>query len=344
MPASEYARLLNLDGDLRIDTVDSSALRGNALGDSSRRPLAVYLPPGYDAQGSRRYAVLYCLHGYSGNVTSLVAARPWERNVVQRIDRLIVEGQMPPTLLVLVDGWTRLGGSQYVDSIHNGNYATYVARDVIAHVDATYRTIAAEGGRAILGKSSGGFGALHLAMEYPGTFGAVASHSGDLYFRGAHPPAFAHAQRTLERYDFEFARFVEAFEGKTKQTQAEFTTMEMLAYAAAYSARSATTFDLDVPFDRRTGEIDEAIFAHWLAFDPVTRVAARHAALARLRLRYIDCGRRDEYALDIGARILTARMRELELEVRHEEFADDHRNVGYRYDISLPALAQILDR
>ena len=69
---------------------------------------------------------------------------------------------MPPALLVLVDGFTRLGGSQYVDSIHNGDYATYTVRDVVGHVDARYRTIAAEGGRAVLGKSSGGFGAMHL--------------------------------------------------------------------------------------------------------------------------------------------------------------------------------------
>jgi len=65
--------------------------------------------------------------------------------------------------------------------------------------------------------------------------------------------------------------------------------------------------------------------------------------LERLRLRYVDCGRRDEYALDIGARILVQRMRAMGLEVRHEEFDDDHRNVGYRYEISLPALAEVLE-
>jgi hypothetical protein len=69
----------------------------------------------------------------------------------------------------------------------------------------------------------------------------------------------------------------------------------------------------------------------------------KKAELARLRLRYVDCGRRDEYALDIGARILVQRMRSLGLEVRHEEFDDDHRNVGYRYAVSLPALAEVLE-
>ena len=67
------------------------------------------------------------------------------------------------------------------------------------------------------------------------------------------------------------------------------------------------------------------------------------AALARLRLRYLDCGRKDEYALDVGARVFTKRCRDLGLEVRHEEFDDDHRNVSYRYEVSLPALAAVLD-
>jgi enterochelin esterase family protein len=101
--------------------------------------------------------------------------------------------------------------------------------------------------------------------------------------------------------------------------------------------------DVELPFDLRTGEIRDDVFARWLAFDPVERVGSRVKELSRLRLRFIDCGRRDEYSLDIGARILAARMREHGLDVRHEEFDDDHRNVGYRYEISLPALAAVLD-
>jgi Putative esterase len=245
---------------------------------------------------------------------------------------------------MLVDGFTRLGGSQYVDSIHNGDYATYVVRDVIGHVDASYRTIAREGGRAVLGKSSGGFGSMHLVMEHPGVFAAFASHSGDSYFIYAHPPYFPDVQRTLEKHDFSIPAFVEAFEQKHKRAQPEYTTMEVLGYAAAYSPRSAKALDLDLPFDVRSGELRDDVFERWLSFDPVQRVDKRAAALRRLRLRYLDCGRRDEYALDIGARLVTERIRDLGLEVRHEEFDDDHRNVGYRYEISLPALAEVLDK
>jgi S-formylglutathione hydrolase FrmB len=262
---------------------------------------------------------------------------------VQWMDRLVTEGRMPAAILAIVDGFTRLGGSQYVDSIHNGAYATYVVRDVVGHVDQRYRTIAAEGGRAVLGKSSGGFGAMHLVLAHPGTFAAFASHSGDAYFRYADFPAFPNAQRTLEQFD-SIAAFVAEFEKRPKRPQQFFSTIEMVGYAAAYSPRAKEAFAIDLPWDEKTGELREDVFARWLAYDPCERVASGRAALERLRLRYLDCGRRDEYGLDIGARVFAQRVRDLGLEVRHEEFDDDHRNVGYRYEISLPALAEVLDR
>jgi hypothetical protein len=341
---SPYARLCGLQGDLTIAFVESTLLRDNPLGDSAERPLVVYTPPGYDPEGSRRYPALYCLHGYTGNVAGLIAARPWERNVVQRADRLIAGGIVAPFLLVLVDGFTRLGGSQYVDSIHNGPWARHVVDEIVPFVDARFRTIPRDGARAVFGKSSGGFGALHLAMEHPGVFAAAASHSGDSYFRYAHPPHFPVTQRVLERHGGEIEAFVRAFEEKHKRSGDEYAAMEMLAYAAAYSPREARPFAIDLPFDVRTGELREDVFARWLAFDPVERAPQRRAALERLRLLYLDCGRRDEYLLDIGARALARIVREIGLAVRHEEFDDDHRNIGYRYDVSIPALMEVLDR
>jgi enterochelin esterase family protein len=343
MATSELGRLLRLDGDLRIDFIESPALRDNPLGDPATRPLAIYTPPGFDPGGSRRYSVLYVLHGYTGDVAALVGARPWETNVVQWADRLIASGAMPPVMLAIVDGFTRLGGSQYLDSIHNGAYATYTVRDVIGHMDATYPTIAREGGRAVLGKSSGGFGSLYLAMTHPGVFCAFASHSGDTNFRGSFAAQFAPAQRTLEAYGGDIAAFVSAFEAKHKRSQADFATIELLGYAAAYAPRAAEAFAFDLPFDAVTGALREDVFARWLAFDPVEMCVNKRAELARLRLRYLDCGRRDEYGLDLGARMFTERVRAFGLEVRHEEFDDDHRNVGYRYAVSLPALAAVLE-
>ncbi len=343
MATTELGRLLRLRGDLQIDFIDSPALRGNALGDPSERPVAVYTPPGYDSQGSKAYAVLYVLHGYTGDVAALVGGRPWETNVVQWADYLILKGDLPPVLLAIVDGFTRLGGSQYMNSIHNGDYATYVVRDVVGHVDQHYRTKPDEGSRAVLGKSSGGFGSLHLTMTQPGVFGAMASHSGDTYYRRSMIPSFTLAQRELEKHGGEISAFVTAFETKHKRKPEEYSTIEMIGYASCYSPRAAAPFAIDLPWDQASGELRDDVFARWLEFDPVEMCLRKKKELERLRLRYVDCGRRDEYALDIGARILVERMRSLGLEVRHEEFDDDHRNVGYRYAVSLPALAEVLD-
>lgn len=340
---TSYGAMLGLDGELHLDEIESPALEGNALGDSARRALPIYVPLGYDASGSQRYPVLYVLHGYSGSALGSVAGRGWETNVVQWIDRIIRAKKMPPAILVVVDGWTRLGGAQYVDSMHNGKYATYVTRDVVSHVDENYRTIPHAGGRAVLGKSSGGFGAMHLVMEHPGIFSAFASHSGDAYFRMVAVANFGTAQRTLERYG-SIEGFVNAFESKHKTTQSDFATMEVIAYASAYSPRASEPFAIDLPFELETGAIRDDVFARWLAFDPVERVPKRSKELADLRLRYLDCGRRDEYLLDIGARLVAQRIREMGLPVRHEEFDDDHRNVGYRYEISMPALVGVLDK
>ena len=340
---NELSDLLGIRGTLRLDPIESPALANNPLGDPSRRLLGIYTPPDYDAAGSTRYPVLYVAHGYTGDLAAMVSTRPWEANVVQRADRLIAEGKLPPVILAVIDGFTRLGGSQYVNSIHNGDYATYVVRDVLAYVDAEYRTIARAGGRAILGKSTGGFASLHFTMNYPGYFGAFASHSGDSYFRMCQVRSLITAGRTLEKYG-SFEEFVKAFEAKEKPKFEEVSTMEMLGYAAAYSPTAARAFAFDLPIDLRTGAFRDDVWARWLAFDPTEQIPHKKQELAALRLRYIDCGRRDEYGLDIGARVMTQQIRDLGLDVRHEEFDDDHMRIGYRYDVSLPALAAVLDR
>jgi enterochelin esterase family protein len=181
-------------------------------------------------------------------------------------------------------------------------------------------------------------------MTRPGVFAAMASHSGDTNYRGSMVPSFANAQRELEKHGGSIEAFVTAFEGKHKRSQPEYSTIEMIGYAAAYSPRSSEAFAIDLPWDEKTGEIRDDVFGRWLAWDPCEMCLSKRAELARLRLRYVDCGRKDEYALDIGARILVQRMRDMGLEVRHEEFDDDHRNVGYRYAVSLPALAEVLDK
>lgn len=156
-------------GELRAGlSVQSKALAG---------PLAysLYLPEGYKGS-SRRYPVVYLLHGYGAN------EREWasKGDIAAILDDMIAKSELPPVIAIMPYG----AKSWYVDSAEfggPGDYETAIMRDLIGHIDASYRTMKDRGGRAIAGLSMGGFGALRLAFFHPGKFAATASLSGSLY-------------------------------------------------------------------------------------------------------------------------------------------------------------------
>ncbi|MGC8484468.1 MAG: alpha/beta hydrolase [Candidatus Baltobacteraceae bacterium] len=336
--------LLGLRGSLEICTLRSEALASGVLGDPIERFVGVYLPPEYDPYGSQRYASIYCLHGHASSLAKTLSAGPWERNLVQQADAAMVAGLLPPAILVLVDGATRLGGSQYVDSLQNGDVARHIALEIVDEVDRRYRSIQRPSARGIVGKSSGGFGALHLAANFPGRFSALASIAGDAYFRLTMPMFFPAAQRTLERYGGDPAAFVEGFRDASSRRDEDYSALFILASAAAYSPRSQRAFDVEFPFDLRSGEINDEVFARWLSFDPVEYDAEKRELLAQLSLCYLDAGRRDEYGLDIAARTLAHRLRESGVRLRSEEFPGGHRNTTERSIGAITALLEVLDR
>src|SRR3954454_14736510 len=115
-------------------TIESEALRGNPLGDPHERPLWVYAPPGYDEEPERRWPSIYVLQGLTGQGRAWFNVSPWEKSFPDLVEELA-----PPCLVVLVDAWTALGGSQFVDSPAVGNYHTYLCEDVVGLVDREFR-------------------------------------------------------------------------------------------------------------------------------------------------------------------------------------------------------------
>jgi len=114
---------------------------------------------------------------------------------------------MEESIIVMPDCMTRYGGSQYVDSAGTGNYESYITEEIVPCVDAALCTLPERPHRAIAGKSSGGFGALRLAMLRPDLFGAAASHSGDMAFDLCYRPNFAAAARILEKHNGSLTEF-----------------------------------------------------------------------------------------------------------------------------------------
>src|SRR5262249_28590837 len=113
-----------------------------------------------------------------------------------------------------------------------------------------------------------------------------------------------------------------------------------------YSPDASRPGGFALPFDPRTGEIDPSVWQRWLAWDPVRMIerAECQAALRGMRLVHLECGTRDEFFLDFGARIFSARLQALGIAHRHEEFDDTHMSITYRYDVSLPLLWEALSR
>lgn len=157
-------------GRVVADTVFAPSLAGNLLGDPTRQPAIVYLPPGYDAEPDRRYATIYLLHGILDR-PSVWFEPVYQGMTIQAVmDSLIAAGEIRPAIVVGVTGHNAYGASLYMNSPVTGGWEDFVARDVVTHVDATYRTLGRPESRAIVGHSMGGYGAIRLAMLHPDVF------------------------------------------------------------------------------------------------------------------------------------------------------------------------------
>ena len=330
---------MSAPGRVVIEQVESRALAGNRQGDPNVRKIPVYLPPGYD--GGAAYPAIYWLHGFTGTAMAAINANPWVPSLPECMDRVIAAGA-PPAILVMVDGFTRFGGSQYLNSDANGRYEDFVVEETVAHIDRRYRTLAAPAHRGLNGKSSGGYGALVLAMRHPDVFGGVASHSGDMFFEACYKPDFWKFCNIVAKHGG-VEGFLRAFLEMPKKTSDAVTAVNIAAMAMAYSPNpQRPPFHFDLPFDPHTGEVDEAVWARWLAWDPVHMAARYVENLAKLRLIYIECGSRDQFNLHFGARQLHRRLEALGIRHEYQEFDDDHTSVNYRYVQSLRRLCEAL--
>ena len=331
----------------RIDegVVDSALLRDNPLGDPHERPAWVYLPPGYD-ETDQRYPAVYVIQGYTGHLTMWNNRMPFRQPFPETADRVFASGDAPPTIVVYVDAWTSYGGSQFVDSAGTGRYHSYLCDEVVPWVDARYRTIADRDSRAIMGKSSGGFGAMITPMLRPDLFGALATHAGDTLYEHCYLPDFAAAVRHLRTYDGDIWRWWDEFRSRPalsrKQDESLLTA---LGCSAAFSAGDDGRPVL--PFDPRSGVVREDVWQRWLDWDPVRMVDRYADALRSQRAIWVDAGTEDDYHLDLGAQAFRDGLTRIGVpddRVYFELFEATHAAIDYRYPMSLTWLAHRLAR
>jgi S-formylglutathione hydrolase FrmB len=327
-------------GRFEEQSIVSRALEGNPLGDPSTRAMWVYLPPHYEHRGERRYPTIYVIQGLTGQVDAWWNRSAFRPSVPELVDELFASGDVPDAIVVFVDAFTSLGGSQFVNSPGTGRYLDYLCDDVVSFVDARYTTIPSREHRAITGKSSGGYGAMTVPMRRPDVFGAFATHAGDALFELCFMPGIAASVRTLrENYDGSFANFWRDFRSRpafSKRGDADL--LNIYCMAACYSAEEDGSVTL--PFEQNSGKIRDDVWQRWLANDPV-RMAPQHSeALHSMRAIYIDAGKSDDYYLDLGATAFSAELRALGIEHHCELFDGTHSAIEYRYPIALRYLVE----
>ena len=366
-------RALRSAGTLVICEHTSKVLAGNPLGDPHVRKLAVWLPPQYDeaaaAGRGRRFPVLYDLVGFTGSGLAHVGWKPFGDNVAERAARLVHEKKMGPAILVFPDCFTCLGGNQYINSPAIGRYADYLTREIVPFVDREFRTLAAREHRGCFGKSSGGYGAIIHGMKYPQYWGAIADHSGDAYFDFVYRHDWPNTLNELAKYrdpkrragtydvlaetaarkglaagedDGRVRRFLTAMWGKEKLTTAEGHAIMNVCMAATYDPDPRVPLRFRLPFNLETGELIAARWKRWLAHDPVLLVSRYARALRSLRGIYIDCGWRDQYHIHYGTRMLSQGLAQAGIHHTYEEFDDNHSDIDYRMNVSLPFLYRAL--
>jgi enterochelin esterase-like enzyme len=264
-------------GQLLHITVHSAALEHNHTADSPDRDVSVYLPPGYDSS-SHRYAVIYLLHGYTGNDRGWM--NPNYVGLPEMMDRLIAKHTIQPMIAVMPNSFNRFAGSFYANSELSGGWEDFITRDLVAYVDEHYRTIVDSSGRGVAGHSMGGYGALRIGMRHPDVFSAAYGMSA----------CCAEWDEREDRDDV-----VKAQRAKTLQqlVDAGMGPQSELALAAAFSPDLHNPpFGVDWPFDAN-GQPVPAVVDRWKANLLDSLAAAYAAGKPRLHALAFDVGRED---------------------------------------------------
>lgn len=330
-----------IKGRVEYHPIESAALRGNRLADPTIRQLAVYLPPSYDDDPTRRYPTLLLLSSHGNTGAAMLNWRAYDESVDAQVDRLITSGACAPFILIMPDTWTRLGGALHINSPAVGDYGDYLLQEIVPFVESQYRTRPDQ--RGVLGRSSGGYGALYHAMMTPAYFQAAADHSGDAYFEFMAMPELAKLHRQLSKFGGLDGLMAATLERGSKD-QAFFDCIAILTFAATFAPNPQAPYGFDVPIDLETGALREDVWERCKRFDPLKLVSDpdHTAALRSMKLLYLDCGSFDEYNLQVGARLLSRELTRLHVPHTYEEYPGGHRGTQYRYGSSIPRLIQSL--
>jgi enterochelin esterase-like enzyme len=261
--------------------VHGTALAGNLEGNAADRDVLVVLPPTYVTDRTRRYPVVYALHGYS------IGAEQWAReiHVPQTIEGAFAQGARE-MIVVLPDSKTVHNGSMYSSSATTGDFERFIARDLVAYVDGHYRTLATRASRGLVGHSMGGYGAARIGMKHAEVFGSLYIMS----------PCCLSA-RGVGRDPAALEKTVASASSPAETATLPFFARAQLAAAAAWSPNPKNPpFHLDLA--TKDGVARPDVLARWAANAPLAFVDQYIADLRTYRAIAMDVGDQDGLRAD----------------------------------------------
>jgi len=304
---------LAAQSSLVVDSVSSPGLASNVVGDSPVRRTLVYLPPSYRRDPTRRYPVLYLLHGATSLPQEWIDGTYDGFDLRVVMDSLIAASATPEMIVVMPDANNALEAGFYLNSPATGNWEDFVVRDLVRHVDDRYRTQRQGSRRALVGHSMGGFGALAIGFKHPNAFGLVYAISpccfgfvGRLAPSSPAWPALAAVQRW--------------------QDAPAAVRLPLGLTAALDGNRSSPRLFDELPFSRRPdGTIvpNPSVQARWLARMPNDLASLMVRRGDRQPVILVESGS-EEAAINEGVNLLRARLDSLRIRYSDTTFVGGH--------------------
>ena len=159
--------------------INWKSIENNKGGESSTRGVSVYLPHSYNKNEDKRYPVIYYLHGFTRNDSTVMSGNIPD-DLDDLLDHAINGNTIKEVILVVADHYTEYSGSFYTNSELTGNWEYFADKEVVNYIDSNYRTLAHRDSRGIFGHSMGGYGTMRVAMGYPENFGVVYAMSAPM--------------------------------------------------------------------------------------------------------------------------------------------------------------------
>ena len=312
--------------------VHGKSLEGNLSGEPTDRDVSVYLPPSYQAQTTRRYPVLYLLHGYTNSDIGWFG--PESRGsfadgntMTAAADRAFTTGATQEFILVMPNAYTIYQGSMFSNSVTTGDWEGFIAKDMVAYMDSHYRTIPDRASRGLAGHSMGGYGTIRIAAKYPQVFSSIYILSACCLGASLNPSPQGSAR-------------AEALKSPDDAKGAERGLATLLAEAAAWSPNpNNPPFYFDLP--AKDGKIRAAVVAKWVANAPLAMIDQYAGNLKTLKIG-IDVGDKDN--LSASNRELNRVLTSYGIPASFETYDGDHTNhiVDRMEKVVLPFFARNL--